>query len=147
MSESTEWNREKCLQLIDQYEKYSKLWNPKHGLYYNKVKKNDAWEIIDGIMECSKGESKKKMYSMLSSFRREKAKGNKSVGTHKNIISLSKSSAVMRVKFFKWPLSCLSAKHCFHALQIDASSIFSSFYSSFSLKPGNGLGKKHQLPL
>nr|CAH7759847.1 unnamed protein product [Callosobruchus chinensis] len=85
MSESTEWNREKCLQLIDQYEKYPILWNPKHGLYYNKVKKNDAWELIDGIMECSKGESKKKMDSMLSSFRREKAKGNKSVGTGKSV--------------------------------------------------------------
>nr|CAH7742193.1 unnamed protein product [Callosobruchus chinensis] len=85
MSESTEWNREKCLQLIDQYDKYPILWNPKHGLYYNKVKKNDAWEIIDGIMECSKGESKKKMDSMLSSFRREKAKENKSVGTGKSV--------------------------------------------------------------
>nr|CAH7743390.1 unnamed protein product [Callosobruchus chinensis] len=60
MSESTEWNREKCLQLIDQYEKYPILWNPKHGLDYNKVKKNDAWEIIDGIMECSKGRIKEK---------------------------------------------------------------------------------------
>ena len=71
ITDKMEWNREKCLQLIDSYEKYEVLWNPKNGLYYNKLKKYDAWRAIDEAMECVQGEAKKKMDSLLASFRRE----------------------------------------------------------------------------
>ena len=64
MSELTEWDRDKCLELIDQYEKYPVLWNPKHGLYY-----------------------------------------------------ISKSAAVMRVKFFKCPLSMFLSNALFSRLE------------------------------
>lgn len=78
-----DWDRENCLKLIDTYEQNPMLWNPKHGLYYNKIKKHDAWINIDEIMQCDGGEAKKKMESMLASFRREKSKGKKTIGTGK----------------------------------------------------------------
>ncbi|XP_063917034.1 uncharacterized protein LOC135132768 [Zophobas morio] len=101
MSELTEWDRDKCLELIDQYEKYPVLWNPKHGLYYNKTKKNDAWTSIDEIMGCFEGEAKRKMDSILSSFRREKGKGKKSVGAGKgrHKVYVSKWFAFSRLAF------------------------------------------------
>ncbi|KAJ8866690.1 hypothetical protein PR048_032551 [Dryococelus australis] len=68
---------EECLQLIDIYEENPVLRNPQHGLYYNKVTKHDAWVNLAKQFECSAAEVKKKMDSMLASFRREKAKGKK----------------------------------------------------------------------
>lgn len=78
-----DWNRTRCIELIEQYEKYPQLWNPKHGLYYNKTKKQDAWGCIAEAMGCSTEEVKKKMESILASFRREKAKGRKIAGSDK----------------------------------------------------------------
>lgn len=37
-----EWDVEKCLVLTDEQEKHPKLWNPQHGLQYNKGRKNDC---------------------------------------------------------------------------------------------------------
>lgn len=92
-----EWGQEKCLELIDLYEQYPILWNPKHGFYYNKIKKHDAWVKISDEMQLPKDEVKKKMESILASFRREKGKGKKSIGTGKgkplripNLITLVK---------------------------------------------------------
>lgn len=78
-----EWTRDNCLQLIDVYEEHEELWNPRHGNYYNKIKKHDAWSAISTAMGCATEEVKKKIDSLLSSFRREKAKGTKTVGTGK----------------------------------------------------------------
>lgn len=74
--------------------------NPKHGLYYNKVKKHDAWVIIDEIIGCRAGEAKKKMDSMLASYRREKAKGKKSVGTGKGIFLLQINFSLVTIILF-----------------------------------------------
>jgi hypothetical protein len=75
------WTRERCLVLIDEYEKKEELWNPQHGYYYDKLRKHDAWVEIGRALDVSAEEAKKKVESLLSSFRREKAKGTKSVGT------------------------------------------------------------------
>ncbi|XP_066263077.1 transcription factor Adf-1-like [Euwallacea similis] len=96
-----EWTREKCLQLIDEYEKHPVLWNPTHGSYYNKIQKNDNWTVIAEVIGCTHEEVKKKMESILSSFRREKAKGKKSVGTGKGRqeVYVSKWFAFPRMAF------------------------------------------------
>nr|CAH7716259.1 unnamed protein product [Callosobruchus chinensis] len=54
-----------------------------YGLYYNKIKKYDAWVSIAEVMACETTEVKKKMESLLASFRREKLKGTKTIGTGK----------------------------------------------------------------
>ncbi|XP_074031552.1 uncharacterized protein [Leptinotarsa decemlineata] len=76
-----EWDNEKALQLIDEYEKYPILWNAKHPEHFSRNKKSDAWEHIAYNLKVEEHEAKQKMNSLLGSFRREKAKGKKSFGT------------------------------------------------------------------
>lgn len=38
-----EYNRETYAVLTDEFEKYPKLWYPKHGFYYINLKKYNAW--------------------------------------------------------------------------------------------------------
>lgn len=45
-----------------------------HNDYKSKSKKLDAWNEISVVMKCDVGEVKKKMESLLSSFRRERQK-------------------------------------------------------------------------
>lgn len=71
------WSQKKCLSLIDEYEKKELLWNRDHEDYFNKTKKHDAWVEIASAFNVTHEEAKKKMDSLLSSFRREKAKGRR----------------------------------------------------------------------
>uniref|UniRef100_A0A6P7FTV7 Uncharacterized protein LOC114333942 isoform X2 n=1 Tax=Diabrotica virgifera virgifera TaxID=50390 RepID=A0A6P7FTV7_DIAVI len=82
-----EWNQRKCLNLIDGYERSPELWNTKHGQYYNKRRKNDAWIMIANKVGCTPEEAKRKMDSLQASFRREKAKVNKTTGTDEVYVS------------------------------------------------------------
>lgn len=76
-----EWDNEDALILIQQYEKHELLWNPKHQQHFNKIKKADAWDDIAKTCSVDVDEVKKKMSSLLGSFRREKAKGKKTIRT------------------------------------------------------------------
>ncbi|KAK0078297.1 hypothetical protein PV326_009460, partial [Microctonus aethiopoides] len=67
-----EWSNSACLNLIDLYREHECLWNPADDNYKNKIKKLDAWNKISQIMKCEVVEVKKKMESLLSSFRRER---------------------------------------------------------------------------
>lgn len=77
------WRNEDCIQLIQEYQLKPVLWNPKNEFYFSKIKKQDAWEEIGKNMKKNTEEIKKKALSLLGSFRREKAKGKKSMGTGK----------------------------------------------------------------
>ncbi|XP_068250511.1 uncharacterized protein [Palaemon carinicauda] len=72
-----EWHRSRCLALIDEYEKRPALWNQEHGAYFNKTKKLEQWEEVAKIIGCTVDDVKRKMESLLGSFRREKSKGNR----------------------------------------------------------------------
>ncbi|XP_067214171.1 uncharacterized protein [Linepithema humile] len=69
-----EWIEEKIIKLITSYKDFELLWNPKHKYYHNKLKKNTAWEEIAKEFNCQVPEIKKKIDSLLSSFRRERMK-------------------------------------------------------------------------
>ncbi|XP_026811560.1 uncharacterized protein LOC113552816 [Rhopalosiphum maidis] len=75
------WCNDKCIQLIHEYQQEEVLWNPKHVFYFSKTKKQDAWEKISEKLNKSSEEIKKQALSLLRSFRREKAKGKKTMGT------------------------------------------------------------------
>lgn len=77
------WRNEDCIQLIQEYQIKPVLWNPTNEFYFSKIKKQDAWEEIGKNMKKNTEEIKKKALSLLGSFRREKAKGKKSMGTGK----------------------------------------------------------------
>lgn len=76
-----EWSNDECIQLIQEYQLEEVLWNPKHAFYFSKTKKQDAWEKISKHINRNPEEIKKKALSLLGSFRREKARGKKTMGT------------------------------------------------------------------
>lgn len=77
------WNEEKVFELIENYKKMPVIWDPKNKEYYKKHLKEDAWAEIGSVMGTTGDICKKKMVTILASWRREKAKENKSRGTGK----------------------------------------------------------------
>lgn len=80
---SMEWCEEDMLTLIQAYKSFPVLWNPSDKEYFKKPKKMDAWRDIGAVMDQSESECKRKIISLLSSYRREKAKEKNSTGTGK----------------------------------------------------------------
>lgn len=76
-----EWSEEVTLNFIESYRSKDILWDPKNPRYYNKNRKNDAWHTLSEEFHISLDECKKKINSLLSALRREKAKIKKSRGT------------------------------------------------------------------
>nr|CAH7734496.1 unnamed protein product [Callosobruchus chinensis] len=56
------------------YESGRVLWDPKYEQYFSRQKEEDAWRDISISMEIDVEEIKKKMTSLLGSFRRERSK-------------------------------------------------------------------------
>ncbi|KAK0080296.1 hypothetical protein PV325_000147 [Microctonus aethiopoides] len=69
-----EWSNSLSVNLINLYREHECLWNPLDDDYKSKLKKTEAWNEISEIMECEVIEVRKKMESLLSSFRRERQK-------------------------------------------------------------------------
>ncbi|XP_069363698.1 uncharacterized protein [Maniola hyperantus] len=86
-----EWTEENCLRLIETYKRFPVLWDPKDQYYYRKNLKNDAWKEIGAIMGSDYEQCRSKLLSLLSSFRREKGKSQKSKGTGKGASETYKS--------------------------------------------------------
>nr|CAH7723013.1 unnamed protein product [Callosobruchus chinensis] len=134
-----EWSQQIVLVLLEEYQKREILWKPRHPLYYNTIKKEDAWREIAAILNVEVQELKKKMESLKGSFRREKSRVKKGTGTGKgNPLGegadfkdseeavfldqrLWRSSKCFRLELF---VKC-SANHC------DDSVRFQSFHASF----------------
>ncbi|KAL1498374.1 hypothetical protein ABEB36_009182 [Hypothenemus hampei] len=72
-----EWTQENALKLISLYENKQLLWKANNPHYFNKFKKQDAWEDIAREMGITNEECKKKMSSLLASLRRERTKMKK----------------------------------------------------------------------
>lgn len=79
------WSEDKSLELIELYKKKSVLWNPKDPTYFKKPLKNYAWREIADSLGIEADECKNKMISLLASYRREKAKIKKHLGTGKGM--------------------------------------------------------------
>ncbi|XP_077288980.1 uncharacterized protein LOC143913199 [Arctopsyche grandis] len=74
MDQKTGWDEKSILQLIEIYKGIEILWNQKHSHYYNHMKKTEAWEYMGRVFGLESEEVRRKMDSLLSSFRREKKK-------------------------------------------------------------------------
>ena len=70
-----EWSQERVIEFIDAYKKKQIIWDPKHPLHYNKIKKQDAWEELAKEINRPVDECKKKMENLLSALRRENRNG------------------------------------------------------------------------
>ncbi|XP_031338805.1 uncharacterized protein LOC116167519 [Photinus pyralis] len=71
-------NHDVIRELVKCYESKRVLWDSKHPEYYNKNKREDLWREISVSMNISVKELKKKMTSLLGSYRREKSREKKS---------------------------------------------------------------------
>ena len=69
-----EWNTEKCIHLIKEFEKHQCLWNVQVREYKNILKKKDVWHDIGVNLESTAEDVENKMKSMLAAYRREKKK-------------------------------------------------------------------------
>lgn len=69
-----DWGNNLILRLIDVYREKTILWDVKDVFFKNKKKKEDAWEEIAREFDTSTSDVKKKINSLLASFRRERQK-------------------------------------------------------------------------
>jgi len=78
-----EWTQESAIELIELYKRKEIIWDLKHPMHFNKIRKQDAWEELEKEMNRPVDECKQKLENLLSSLRREKMKMRKSSGTGK----------------------------------------------------------------
>jgi hypothetical protein len=78
------WNQENVVKLIELDKKKEIIWDSKHPMHFNKIRKQDAWEELGKEINRPVDECKKKMENLLSSLRREKKKMRKGSGTGKS---------------------------------------------------------------
>jgi hypothetical protein len=67
---------DQIINLINEYEKYPVLWDPNHKFYKLNNKKKDAWDEMASFFNINGEVLKKKMNSVLNSYRRERQKVN-----------------------------------------------------------------------
>jgi hypothetical protein len=75
-----EWSNTVSLRLIDLYREKELLWNPTHANYKCKLKRLDAWNEISQLLGYDQTGVRKKVESLLTSFRRERQKAEKKTG-------------------------------------------------------------------
>lgn len=69
-----EWTNDACLKLIDEYYKRNPLWDADSINYRNLPMRTDLWLEIANHFVCSVTEIRKKLGSLLASYRRERLK-------------------------------------------------------------------------
>ncbi|PNF25029.1 hypothetical protein B7P43_G06984 [Cryptotermes secundus] len=70
--------KEKCLALIRLYKSKEVLWNSKGTNYHNKSIREEAWKDVGDEMKMPVQDLKKKMTTLLASYRKEKSRIKKS---------------------------------------------------------------------
>ncbi|KAF5271250.1 hypothetical protein FQR65_LT17668 [Abscondita terminalis] len=96
-------DNETCRVLIKLYGTKDLLWNSKSPHYHNKSLRQDAWNEISSIMVVPVPELKKKMTTLMASYRREKSRIGKSLitGSGANEVYVSKWFAFDDFNFMK----------------------------------------------
>lgn len=84
-----DWTPEECFRLIELYESYPMLWNPKDDYYTSKNKREDAWTSISKELNMEKRIVKQKMSSLLGSFRAQRSRTRKVIATENGMVELN----------------------------------------------------------
>jgi hypothetical protein len=63
-----EWTQKNVTEFIELYKTEAIIWDPKHPMHSNKIKKQDAWEELGKEMNRLVNECKKKTENLLSSL-------------------------------------------------------------------------------
>jgi len=56
-----EWTQESVIELIELYKRKEIIWDPKHLMHFNKIRKQVAWEKLGKEMNRPVDECKKNM--------------------------------------------------------------------------------------
>jgi len=94
-----EWSEDLVLQLIEAYRERPVLWDVGYKLFKIKAKRNDVWEELGTIFNTERYVVKKKINSLLASFRRECRKVKCTSGTGADEVSQSKWFAFKSLLF------------------------------------------------
>ncbi|XP_061714254.1 uncharacterized protein LOC133522810 [Cydia pomonella] len=70
-------SKDEVFTLINAYRSQRVLWDTNHKGYFNKQIKTKAWQIVADAVGVDLENAKRKMASLLGSFRREKSRGKK----------------------------------------------------------------------
>jgi len=54
-----EWNQESAIESMELYKRKEIIWDPKHPMHFNKIRKQDAWEELGKEMNRLVDECKK----------------------------------------------------------------------------------------
>jgi len=46
-----DWTQENVIEFIELYKRKEIIWDPKHPMHFNKIKKQDAWEELGKEMK------------------------------------------------------------------------------------------------
>lgn len=79
-------SKDEILNLIDEYKKHRVLWDTSYKGHFNKNTKIMAWEEIAETCGIDARDARRKMASLLGSFRREKAKLKITKANSENVI-------------------------------------------------------------
>lgn len=109
-----DWDREKTLHFIQEYEKRPLLWNKDSKCYHNILKKEEAWLELSDIFHEETEILKKKIESLRGSWRREKNRISRStvkgksklkkfvfIEQLKNVLHLGQKNTYVS-KWFAW---------------------------------------------
>ncbi|XP_024215409.1 uncharacterized protein [Halyomorpha halys] len=91
-----EWSEEILMKLINAYRKKPILWHHLHNDRFKKQLKADAWYEIAAEMDIPLEQCKKKLESLLGSYRRERCRTRNSMNEGKE------SSEVYKSKWFAY---------------------------------------------
>ncbi|KAJ8890786.1 hypothetical protein PR048_010295 [Dryococelus australis] len=69
-----EWSQEKTIKLIEMYRGSPCLWDLQYPEYKKNAVKNYAWTTISITVGCTAIEARKKMETLMASFRQERQK-------------------------------------------------------------------------
>lgn len=89
MEKNKEWSNDDMFLLIDLYKEKPCLWDPTNNEYKLKAKRSDCWLEIANILNCDVSIVKKKMESLLTSFRRERQRCEETKKSGKYLLKLA----------------------------------------------------------
>lgn len=99
--EKCNWTDENCLKLIKLYQDRPILWDPQHPKFKLTKLKYDTWIEISNEMNSDTNEVKKKIDSLLTSFRRERQREGTTSGMGKDEVYHSTWFAFKAMSFLK----------------------------------------------
>ncbi|XP_076626724.1 uncharacterized protein LOC143344496 [Colletes latitarsis] len=93
-----EWSTDTTLLFIQLYKNNTCLWDPNDPNYKLRCVKDNAWKEICSVIKCSIPDAKRKVESLLASFRRERNKEVRT-GTYRSSWFAFKSMQFLLNKF------------------------------------------------